>query len=229
MMVLNGIGLTIVLDTRQSSAVISDVIFNIYHSVLRPSVSLSSKAPIFDSPARKRKCADRSSLDIFNIIQEYTRLKSDSRQTVSRYIARKGNHGLITTRRGEVATPVDKLQATPSGMPQATLPGMPQATPPAILFEISKNFQLFEQFAPGYAPGIASGNFRKKFHPWAMPSAILKKHLPCGYASGYFKKIFAFRLWKPEHAIKLSILTVKLREFQALLTSYYAYEETESI
>ncbi|KRY16122.1 hypothetical protein T12_4144 [Trichinella patagoniensis] len=45
-MVLNGTGLTIVLDTRQSSAVISDVIFNIYHSVLRP----SSKAPTFDSP-----------------------------------------------------------------------------------------------------------------------------------------------------------------------------------
>ncbi|KRX45205.1 hypothetical protein T09_5902 [Trichinella sp. T9] len=43
MMVLNGTGLTIVLDTRQSSAVISDVIFNISHSVLRPSVSLSSK------------------------------------------------------------------------------------------------------------------------------------------------------------------------------------------
>ncbi|KRZ82137.1 hypothetical protein T08_10037 [Trichinella sp. T8] len=38
MMVLNGTGLTIVLDTRQSSAVISDVIFNISHSVLRPSV-----------------------------------------------------------------------------------------------------------------------------------------------------------------------------------------------
>ncbi|KRY54334.1 hypothetical protein T03_5361 [Trichinella britovi] len=55
MMVLNGTGLTIVLDTRQSSAVISDVIFNISHSVLRPSVSLSSKAPIFDSPGRKRK------------------------------------------------------------------------------------------------------------------------------------------------------------------------------
>ncbi|KRX33559.1 hypothetical protein T09_4414 [Trichinella sp. T9] len=56
MMVLNGTGLTIVLDTRQSSAVISDVIFNISHSVLRPSVSLSSKAPTFDSPpARKRK------------------------------------------------------------------------------------------------------------------------------------------------------------------------------
>ncbi|KRZ48072.1 hypothetical protein T02_7285 [Trichinella nativa] len=207
MMVLNGTGLTIVLDTRQSSAVISDVIFNIYHSVLRPSVSLSSKAPIFDSPARKRKCADRSSLDIFNIIQEYTRLKSDSRQTVSRYIARKGNHGLITTRRGEVATPVDKLQATPSGMPQATLPGMPQATPPAILFEISKNFQLFEQFAPGYAPGIASGNFRKKFHPWAMPSAILKKHLPCyagGYASGYifsnFENFQLFEQFAPGYA-----------------------------
>ncbi|KRX80653.1 hypothetical protein T06_5568 [Trichinella sp. T6] len=44
MIVLNGTGLTIVLDTRQSSAVITDVIFNIYHSVVRPSIiSLSSK------------------------------------------------------------------------------------------------------------------------------------------------------------------------------------------
>ncbi|KRX80614.1 hypothetical protein T06_3457 [Trichinella sp. T6] len=176
-MVLNGTGLTIVLDTRQSSAVISDVIFNIYHSVLRPSVSLSSKAPIFDSPARKRKCADRSSLDIFNIIQgacnKEIMVCNDTGFVRSRSLQRHVRYTPFSP-----ATPVDKLQATPSGMPQATLPGMPQATPPAILFEISKNFQLFEQFAPGYAPGIASGNFRKKFHPWAMPSAILKKHLP---------------------------------------------------
>ncbi|KRY09805.1 hypothetical protein T12_15333 [Trichinella patagoniensis] len=59
MMVLNGTGLTIVLDTRQSSAVISDVIFNIYHSVLRP----SSKAPTFDSPPARENGKHITALD----------------------------------------------------------------------------------------------------------------------------------------------------------------------
>ncbi|KRY35786.1 hypothetical protein T01_9964 [Trichinella spiralis] len=99
---------------------------------------------------------------------EYTRL-------VIRYLTRKGNHGVITTREGEAT---------------------PRATPPAILFQISKIFNFsnnLPQATPPASPqaifeknlplGHAFGNLKKTFASW------LRLRL-------FFKKTFAFKLYR---------------------------------
>ncbi|KRX30607.1 hypothetical protein T09_15476 [Trichinella sp. T9] len=53
----------------------------------------------------------------------------------------------------------------PSAILKKHLPCYAGGYASGYIFSNFENFQFFEQFAPGYAPGIASGNFRKKFHP----------------------------------------------------------------
>ncbi|KRY35728.1 hypothetical protein T01_8865, partial [Trichinella spiralis] len=62
-------------------------------------------------------------------------------------------------------------------------PATPRATPPAILFQISKIFNFLNNLPPGYAPGIASGNFKKTFASWLRLTL-------------FFKKTFAFKLYR---------------------------------
>ncbi|KRX25192.1 hypothetical protein T07_621 [Trichinella nelsoni] len=142
MMVLNGTGLTVLLDT-----------------FLRPSV-YHQKLQLLTHPARKKMAASFDSKKEIMVCNETG--------SIVRYIP-FSPVSVITTQEKEMeytssnydkicpqATPPGTFQAKPPGMPQATPPGMPQATPPAtppaILFQISKIFNFLNNLPQATPP-----------------------------------------------------------------------------
>ncbi|KRZ61240.1 hypothetical protein T02_2614 [Trichinella nativa] len=192
---------TTVLDTLQSSAVISDVILNM------KTISQSSKAPTFDHQILRERIIEiktvLNQVPIHPVLTFSTNHESSYKKEImvsndTALILRVCIRSVQESDEGIKATPVDKLQATPSGMPQAvpqaTPQGMPGATPPAILFQISKISNFSNNLPQATPQASPQAIFKKIIALRPRPKAILKNYLPRGYASGYFSKKHAFQL-----------------------------------
>ncbi|KRZ56407.1 hypothetical protein T02_1888 [Trichinella nativa] len=186
---------TTVLDTLQSSAVISDVILNM------KTISQSSKAPTFDHQILRERIIEiktvLNQVPIHPVLTFSTNHESSYKKEImvsndTALILRVCIRSVQESDEGIKATPVDKLQATPSGMPQAmpqaTPQGMPGATPPAILFQISKNSNFLNNLPQATPQASPQAIFKKIIALRPRPKAILKNYLPRGHASGYFSK-----------------------------------------